>query len=70
VFELRAEYGVASGVRWHVAETATGNALCGLWLSPIARTCPITSLEILNGQDVCQRCRRAFKDHAVQSEAG
>ena len=67
-FQLRAEYGVESGVRWHVAPEATGEALCGVWLSPIAGTRPATDLLVLRADrdEVCFACLVAHREQAGQ----
>ncbi|SEM62092.1 hypothetical protein [Streptacidiphilus jiangxiensis] len=60
---LKAEYGVATAVLWHVVPDADGATLCHRLLSSIAEVRPITDAD---GEDIevgqlCPRCRTALK---------
>jgi hypothetical protein len=65
VLQWKAEYGVeAAGVRWHIAPESTGEALCEVWLSPIAWTRLLADLSVLRAESdeiclVCLACHRA-----------
>jgi hypothetical protein len=60
---LRAEYGVESGVRWHVVPDLEGVALCNRLLSPIAEIRPISAMshDGIAPEHLCRLCLAAFE---------
>jgi hypothetical protein len=74
VFLWKAEYGVGSaGVCWHIAPDTTGQALCDVWLSPIAWTRPLADLPVLRAEkdEICRVCLAAHhRGEQVGEELG
>ncbi len=60
---LRAEYGVATAVLWHIVPDANGAALCHRLLSSIAEVRPMTDADCEDAEvsQLCPRCRTALE---------
>ncbi len=58
---LRAEYGVATAVLWHIVPDANGAALCHRLLSSIAEVRPMTDADCEEVSQLCPRCRTALE---------
>jgi hypothetical protein len=66
MFELKAEYGAAPVDTeihlWHVVQAQSTAGLCGLELTPLGKSRPVSDLPSIFPERMCSRCRKQYDE--------